>query len=99
MHFTFRAPLFRWEARRDADWFFVALPQDQSEMIREVPRPPSGFGAVRVAVEVAGVSWRTSIFPDAGSGTYHLPVKRAVREAAAAGEGDEIAVELTVLDA
>lgn len=99
MHFTFRAPLFRWEARRDADWFFVALPQDASEMIREVPRPPSGFGAVRVAVEVAGLSWRTSIFPGAAGGTYHLPVKRAVREAAAAGEGDEIAVELTVLDA
>ncbi|MDR6198715.1 hypothetical protein QE374_000624 [Microbacterium sp. SORGH_AS428] len=99
MHFTFRAPLFRWEARRDAEWFFVALPLDASEMIREVPRPPSGFGAVRVAVEVSGVSWRTSIFPDATSGTYHLPVKRAVRRAAAAGEGDDITVELTVLDA
>lgn len=99
MHFTFQAPLFRWEARRDADWFFVALPAEASEMIREVPRPPSGFGAVRVAVEVAGVSWRTSVFPDAASGTYHLPIKRAVRDAAAAGDGDVIAVALTVLDA
>lgn len=99
MHFTFRAPLFRWEARRDADWFFVALPVDASEMIREVPRPPSGFGAVRVAVQVAGVSWRTSVFPDTASGTYHLPIKRAVRAAATAGDGDVIAVELTVLDA
>lgn len=99
MHFTFRAALFRWEARRDADWFFVAVPVDASDLIRDVPRPPSGFGAVRVAVQVAGVSWRTSVFPDAASGSYHLPIKRAVRDAAAAGDGDVIEVLLTVLDA
>ncbi|WP_159499669.1 DUF1905 domain-containing protein [Microbacterium sp. 18062] len=99
MQFVFDAVLFRWDARTDASWYFVAVPAEAGEDIREIPRMPRGFGAVRVEAEVAGLRWRTSIFPDAASGTYHLPVKRAVRDAASAGEGDSIHVGLTVLDA
>lgn len=93
----FAGVAFRWEARSDA-WFFVALPTDLSADIREIPRMPRGFGAVAVTAAVAGHEWRTSIFPDGERGAYVLPLKRAVREAAGASEGDEIAVRLELRD-
>jgi hypothetical protein len=99
MQFDFDAVLFRWAARTDASWYFVAVPAEVGDEIREIPLMPRGFGAVRVEVQAAGIRWRTSIFPDAESRLYHLPVKQAVRTAAAAGEGDTLAVRMTVLEA
>jgi hypothetical protein len=98
MHYVFDAALYRWAARTDASWYFVAVPQEFSDEIRQIPRMPRGFGSVRVQVHVAGMTWRTSIFPSETDGPYALPIKRAVRDRTAAGEGDEIRVELTVLD-
>ncbi|MCC4907644.1 DUF1905 domain-containing protein [Microbacterium sp. cx-59] len=98
MHFVFDAELYRWAARADSSWYFVAVPREFSDEIRQIPRVPRGFGAVRVEAEVAGLTWRTSIFPGEADGAYSLPIKRAVRERAAAGEGDAIRVALTVLD-
>jgi len=53
-----------------------------------------GFGSVRVTAEIAGQSWQTSVFPDSRSGSYLLPVKKAVRTAARISAGDEVAVRL-----
>jgi len=93
----FSGVVFRWEARSDA-WFFVALPTELSADIREMPRMPRGFGAVAVTAVVAGHEWRTSIFPDGARGAYVLPLKRAVREAAGAAEGDDIVVTLRLAE-
>lgn len=98
MHFVFDAPLYRWAARTDSAWYFVAVPPEFSDEIRQIPRVPRGFGAVRVEADVAGLRWRTSIFPGEADGAYSLPIKRAVRDRAGAGEGDEIRIALTVLD-
>lgn len=89
--------LFRWESRRD-DWYFVPLPPDVSEDIREVPRPGRGFGSIPVRVTVGSSSWRTSIFPDAARGAYVLPLKRSVREREGISEGDTVRAHLDVLD-
>lgn len=89
---SFTAELFRWEAA-DA-WHFVALPVEASEEIRLTSGPPRGFGSVRVEVTVGATTWLTSIFPDAGRGTYVLPVKAAVRKAEAVEAGDPVEVVL-----
>ena len=84
-----------WVADGAGAWHFVSLPAESAAEIRDLvggARP--GFGAVGVAVSVGGTSWRTSIFPDAGRGTYVLPVKKAVRRAEGFGAGDVIAVLL-----
>lgn len=94
---AFEGEVFRWEARTET-WFFVALPEDLSAEIREIPRPARGFGSVRVAVTIGGSSWRTSIFPDGGRRAYVLPLKRAVREAEGIGDGDVVQVEVDVID-
>jgi hypothetical protein len=99
---TFTAPLWRWTARKEsADagaWSFATLPTEVSEEVREQSGEPRGFGSVRVRAEVAGTSWETSVFPDAESGGFVLPIKKAVRVAAGVEEGDELTVTLTFRD-
>ncbi|MDT0115466.1 DUF1905 domain-containing protein [Microbacterium sp. PRF11] len=94
----FEGEMFRWEARLDSDWYFVALPLELSDDIRETQTYRRGFGGVRVEVEIGGSTWRTSIFPQAG-GEYVLPLKRAVRDAEGIEPGDVVRARLTVLGA
>ncbi len=93
----FTAELWRWEEAQDS-WFFVTLPQEASALVRERPRPARGFGSVRVEATVGATTWRTSLFPDTRSGSYVLPVKKAVRQAEGVDEGDTVEVRLTVLE-
>ena len=95
----FRAQLWIWEARPDEGWTFVSLPEDESEEIREMTGglERRGFGAVRVQARIGGTIWRTSIFPDAKSGCYVLPVKKAVRKAQRIEAGDAADVVVEVL--
>jgi hypothetical protein len=55
-----------------------------------------GFGSVRVSASINGHSWKTSVFPDAKSGCYFLPVKADIRKTAKIIAGDDIAVEIGV---
>lgn len=98
MTVRFDGDVFRWEARSDSDWYFVALPPELSADIRETQTYRRGFGGVRVEATIGGSSWRTSIFPQAGS-VYVLPLKRAVRDAEGIDPGATIVVDLVVLDA
>ena len=96
---TFTAPLWRWTAKQEsADpgaWSFVTLPLEVAEVVREsLVEPPAGFGSVRVVVEAEGIRWTTSVFPDKESGSYVLPVKKAVRDELGLEEGDPVTVGL-----
>ncbi|KTS05479.1 MULTISPECIES: DUF1905 domain-containing protein [Microbacterium] len=94
----FEGDVYRWEARTDSDWYFVALPPELSDDIRETQTFRRGFGGVRVDATIGGSVFRTSIFPQAG-GVYVLPLKRAVRDAEGISPGDIVVVDLLVLDA
>jgi len=96
MRFRFTAPLWEWSAQRG--WYFVTLPEEYADDIREVPRMPRGFGSVRVRVTVGHSKWSTSVFPDSSQGSYVLPMKKAVRTAEGLAEGDDVVVDLEVLD-
>ena len=95
MRFRFTAPLWEWSAQ--SGWFFVTLPDEASDDIREVPRMPRGFGAVRVRVTVGGSTWSTSVFPDSKQGSYVLPVKKPVRIAEDLAAGATAEVHLVVI--
>jgi hypothetical protein len=97
MRVRFTGEVFCWDARSEA-WFFVALPAEDSADIREIPRIPRGFGAVRVTASIGGSRWRTSIFPDSGRAAYVLPLKRSVRDAEGISEGELVTVDLEVND-
>ncbi|MDF2045731.1 MULTISPECIES: DUF1905 domain-containing protein [Microbacterium] len=94
----FEGDVYRWEARTDSDWYFVALPPDLSDDIRETQTFRRGFGGVRVDATIGDSVFRTSIFPQA-DGVYVLPLKRAVRDAEGISPGDIVLVDLLVLDA
>lgn len=97
--YRFRAPLWIWEASGGGSWHFVTLPEDAADEIEAIAEggPRRGFGSVRVEVTVGPSTWRTSIFPSKESGSYVLPVKKAVRTAAEVEEGDDVDVELVLL--
>ena len=94
MRIRFTAEIYEWTARRN--WFFVDVPPELGADISDQPRMPRGFGSARVVATVGGTTWSTSIFP-LGE-TYVLPLKKAVLKAEGIGEGDEIEVDLDVLD-
>lgn len=95
MSWTFTAELFRWQG--DGAWFFVRVPQEISDDVRDsLTGPPGGFGSVRVDVTIGASTWTTSLFPERASGTYVLPVKKAVRAAEGIDDGDTVTVEIAL---
>jgi hypothetical protein len=73
---------------------FVTLPLDISHQIREDnPFPRKGFGSRRVEVTVGSSTWNTSIFPEAKTGQYVLPLKKDIRQQ----EGISVGIPVQVL--
>ena len=93
--YSFRAEL--WLYPEEAGWHFLTLPADVAGDLREEAAAfRKGFGSIKVTAEIAGHTWQTSVFPDSTSGSYLLPVKKAVRTAARISAGDEVAVRLEI---
>lgn len=80
-------------------WVLLTVPEEVSDRIREVPREPRpGFGSLRVEVTMGTSVWKTSIFPEANSGPYVLPVKKAVRQAQAVEPPDVVDLTIELLE-
>ena len=95
---TVTAPVWLWNAEKGS-WHFLTVPPEQAIEIRLLAiaaGPRRGFGSVRVAATINGVTWRTSIFPQK-SGGYILPIKAGVRAQAGIAADDEVTVTLDVL--
>ncbi|UZX04955.1 DUF1905 domain-containing protein [Arthrobacter sp. CDRTa11] len=93
--YSFHAKL--WHIPEEAGWHFLTLPVDIAEDVRDDAGSLSkGFGSIRVSAEISGHTWQTSLFPDSKSGSYLLPVKKAVRDAARISAGDDVAVRFEV---
>ena len=91
--YAFLAELWQYEG--PAAWHFVSLPLDVADDIRaRFGTHASGFGSIRVEAAVGSTRWATSLFPDKTSGTYLLPIKKAVREAEGIEPGDMVTVSL-----
>jgi hypothetical protein len=92
---AFAAELWR-SAAGDGAWVFARLPDDVSAEVRDLPRPRVGFGSVRVTVTLGGSRWSTSVFPES-SGSYVLPVRKAVRAAEGVDAGDVVQIGIETL--
>lgn len=91
--YDFEAPLWLWEG--EAAWWFVTVPTEVSDDVRaRTAGARRGFGSVRVEATIGATTWSTSVFPDARSGCYLLPVKKAVRTAERLDTGDPAHVRL-----
>lgn len=90
----FTSQLFEWQAQQSGSWFFLLLPAELADLIRDSSGPRAGFGSVRVTAQVGRTTWQTSLFPDKPTGSYVLPVKKQVRIAEGIDSGDSITVQL-----
>jgi hypothetical protein len=94
-HVRFSSELFLWDK---GSWYFIRLPVEAAEEVRDrVTGPPTGFGSVKVEAAIGGSVWSTSVFPDSSSGSFVLPVKKAVRTAEGKEDGDRVVVRRRVL--
>ena len=85
-----------WEYQGEAPWVFITLPAEDAEELRERVPQRAGFGSVKVNAVIGESRWQTSVFPDKGSGSFLLPVKRAIREQEDLAPGDTTSVTLHI---
>jgi hypothetical protein len=83
------------EWRGPSPYFFVPVPEQESEDIREIAAMATyGWGVIPVAAEIDGTAFETSLFPKDGG--YLLPLKDAVRRPLDLTTDDEVTVNMTV---
>lgn len=92
MQYEFEAEI--WRSSGAAGWFFVTLPVDVAKGLRALSGPKTGFGSIRVRGSLNSTDWNTSVFPDARSGSFLLPVKAEVRRAAEVTAGDQVRIRV-----
>lgn len=93
--FEFGAELWLHSAGK---WVFITVPLDESDEIRHITPSFGGFGSARVEAHIGDTVWRTSVFPDSASGCFVLPVKKPVRTAEQIDVGDDVSIQLTLLN-
>ena len=75
MEFTFDGPVVEW--RGPAPYYFVRIPEEESEDIKLAAKGIEYWGQVPVLVRIRDVEFRTALFPK--DGRYLIPLKNAVR--------------------
>jgi len=93
MQLEFSGPLFEW--RGPAPYHFVAVPEDEAELLRETATAVTyGWGMIPVRGRIGGTEFTTSLWPHDGG--YVVPVKDAVRRPERLALGELVEVHLTV---
>ena len=84
-----------WEWRGPAPFYFVSVPEDQAEEIREAAKVLTyGWGMIPVVATIGGIEFKTSMF--AKNGTYVLPLKNVVRLPLKLAAGDTVSVSMVL---
>ncbi len=95
MDVAFEAELWLYPGK--AGWHFVTLPQAIGQQVKFYQgQTRAGFGSVPVIATIGKTAWATSLFPDAKSGSYLLPVKADVRRKEKLASGTSVSVTLTL---
>jgi hypothetical protein len=93
MNFEFSGEIWYW--RGPAPFYFVTMPAEQSQDLKEISAQVTyGWGVIPVVVRIGKTEWKTSLFPK--DDLYLVPIKASVRKAENLEEGDEVAIELEV---
>jgi hypothetical protein len=92
MDFEFEGPVIEW--RGPAPFYFVRIPEEDSEDIKLAAKGMEYWGQVPVVVRISDVGFSTALFPK--NGQYLLPLKDAVRRSAEIELDQVLAVGLNV---
>ena len=89
---TFSAEIIEW--RGPAPYYFVRVPEDESDDIKEAAKGLEYWGQVPVRVRIEGTDFTTALFPK--DGVYLLPLKDAVRKVVGMELDEVVTVALEV---
>jgi uncharacterized protein DUF1905 len=92
MDFEFEGLVVEW--RGPAPFYFVAIPEEESEDIKFAAKGVEYWGQVPVVVRMSGIDFTTALFPR--DGRYLLPLKDVIRKSAGIEVGQVLAVALRV---
>lgn len=100
---THTAPLTRWQGDRGT-YHLLVITGDEAEAIAIYARlhrlefgTQRGFGSVKVMAQIGDTSWKTPVFPQAGSTEWVLLVNKKVMRAEDLAAGDPVTVKLELL--
>jgi hypothetical protein len=94
MKYRFKARL--WVYSGEGAWYFVTLPQDYANEIKELIGREPGFGSIKVTACIGEAEWQTSIFPDKKRHSYLLPIRKEIRSKLGIDTEDEVDVVLVI---
>lgn len=94
MEFTCTGPVIEW--RGPAPFWFLDIPPEESEDIKEAARGLEYWGQVAVEACIGETTFATALFPK--DGRYLLPLRDAVRRAAGIEPGDEVTASLALAE-
>ncbi len=95
MDLEFSGAIFTW--RGPSPFYYVAVPDDQSDAIKQVASALTyGWGVIPVRARIGATAFTTSLFPK--DGRYLLGIKKAVRVAEGLGEGDQVSVVMSTAE-
>jgi len=93
MRLNFVSDMFEW--RGPSPFYFVRVPDDESQMIRDVASLVTyGWGVIPVTATIGSSTVTTSLFPKDGG--YLVPIKNAVRLPEKIAVGDSVHVTLSI---
>ena len=85
--------MFEW--RGPSPFYFVRVPDDESQTIRDVASIVTyGWGVIPVTVSIGATVATTSLFPKDGG--YLVPIKNALRLPEKIAVGDLVTVRLSI---
>lgn len=94
MEFTCTGPVIEW--RGPAPFWFLELPVEDSQDLKEAARGLEYWGQVAVQVRIGETEFSTALFPK--DGRYLLPLRVAVRREAGIEPGDEVTARLRLAE-
>lgn len=93
MNFDFEGEVIYW--RGPAPWFFVAMPAEQSQDLKDISNEVTyGWGVIPVQVRIGDTDFKTSLFPK--DDRYLVPIKASVRKAESIEEGHSVRIQLHI---
>jgi hypothetical protein len=92
MDFEFEGPVVEW--RGPPPFYFLRVPEAESEDIKLAAKGIEYWGQVPVLVRISDIEFRTALFPK--DGRYLIPLKLAVRTSAGVDVHEVVAVGLNV---
>lgn len=75
-----------------ATYLVVRLPEDESDLIDDLPVPRVGFQGVRVQATIGATTWKTTLFPDRAGFLLLVARKTATAETLVVGEPADVAL-------